>query len=111
MPNRTARAIPLVARHLDDDRLGDVGQLAGHVADRLAAEDVARADPHPFLVAEAEQDRRQVLGPAAELGQLGLDRQRRLRPVDDERVHQVVDHPGVVDQDLGEELAVAQSST
>ena len=38
-----------------DDRLGDVGQLAGHVADRLAAEDVARADPHPFLVAEAQR--------------------------------------------------------
>ena len=29
----------------------------------------------------------------------------RLRPVDDERVHQVVDHARVVDQDLGEELA------
>ena len=70
-------APPLVAGDLADDRLGDVGELAEGVADRLAGEDVAGPDPDPFLVPEGREDRRQVLGPLAELGQLRADRRRR----------------------------------
>src|SRR4051794_10085183 len=73
-PEPEGAAVPLVPRGQDHDRLRDVRQLAGHVADRLPAEDVAGADPDPLLVPEAEQDRRQVLGPPAEIGELGLDR-------------------------------------
>ena len=98
-------AAELVAGGLDDDRLGDVGQLARDLADRLAPEDLAGPDPDPLLVPEAEQDGGEVLGPLAELGQLGPDRLGGLCLVDDQRIHQVVDHPRVADQRLGEELA------
>ena len=57
VPNAGHRRSHWSLRDLDHDRLGHVGQLAGHVADRLAAEDVAGADPDPLLVPEAEQDR------------------------------------------------------
>ena len=104
-PMAFAPSVPLIACDLGDDRLGDVGELASDLADRLAAEDVAGADAHPFLVAEAPEDRRQVFGPFAQLGQLGLDRRPGQGAIDDQRVHQVVDHAGVADQDLREELA------
>ncbi len=98
-------AVPLVARHLGDDRLGDVGQLAGHLADRLAAEDVAGADPDPFLVAEAERIGARSSAPWHSSASSALIAEAGQRAVDDQRIHQVVDHARVVDQDLGEELA------
>ena len=105
VPYALLATLPLVARDLRHHGLGHVRELPGHLADRLAAQDVAGADPDPFLVAEAPDDRRRVLGALAELGQLGLDRRARRRPVHDQRINQVVDHPRVIDQDLGEELA------
>ena len=66
-------AVPLVARHLCDDRLGHVGQLVRDLPDRLPAQNVAFADPHPLLVAKVPEDRREVFGSFAQLGQLGLD--------------------------------------
>ena len=63
-----------------------------------------------FLVLEAVQDRLDRVrstGPAKQLGQLGAQVGQRPRAVEDQAVEQLVDHARVVDQDLRQELAVA----
>ena len=98
-------AAPLVACGQGYDGFGDVGELAGDVADRFAIEDVTAADANPFLVTKAEEDRGEVLGPFAEAGELGLNGESGQGSVNDQGIHEVVDHARVVNEDLGEELA------
>ena len=60
----------LQVRQLHQDRLGQVAQGRGRRLDVVLAEDVADADAQQLLVLEAVQDRLEVGGSAAQLGQL-----------------------------------------
>ena len=57
------------------------------------------------LLRKRPENRCEVFGPLAQLGQLGLDGRARQRTIHHQRIDQVVDHARVVDQDLGQELA------
>ena len=54
------------------------------------------------VVATIVQDRLEVLGPAGKLGQRGLQPRQIRKPLDDQAVHQLVDHAGIAGEDAGE---------
>src|SRR5207237_41885 len=74
-------------------------------ADGVLTEDVADPDPQEFLVLERVQDRLRVGGAAAQVGQLRPQLRGGARLIQHQAVEHLVDHAGVVDQDLRQELA------
>ena len=89
----------LASGDLLEASLGDVGQRCVRGADVVFAEHVAHADAKMLGVFEAVQDRVEVFGPAAQLGQRFFEDRQRRQVLDEQAVHQLVDHARVAGQD------------
>ena len=64
--------------------------------------DVAHANAQMLGVLEAVQDRVDVLGPFAQLGQRFFENLERRQMLDEQAVHQLVDHARVAGEDAGQ---------
>ena len=80
-------------------------QRASRRLNIFLAQDVAHADAQLLRVLEAVQDRIQVLGPAAQLGQRCVEHRARRQLVQHQAVHQLVDHARVAGQNARQKLA------
>ena len=78
---------------------GDVGQCFVGAADVVFAEDVADADAEMLGVFEAVEDGVEIFGAAAELGQRAFEDGERGEVLDEEAIHQLVDHAGAAGED------------
>ena len=69
------------------------------------AEQIRDADAKHFLVLETVEDRFEVVGPAAKLGEFGSQFLGGSRAVHHERIEKLVGHAGIVRENAGQERA------
>ena len=95
----------LVGDHRPQDRLRDRGERRRRLHDVELAEHVA--DTHAELLRglEGVDDRADLDGAAAEAGDFGVELLRSRRPLHEQAVEQLVDHPGIAHEQAGEERA------
>ena len=101
-PNFSTSFTILALGNLLEAGLGDVGQRGVRRADVVLADHVAHADAQVLGVLEAVQDRVDILGAFAQLGQRLFENRERRQLLDEQAVHQLVDHAGVAGEDAGE---------
>src|SRR5207253_1203859 len=91
--------------YLHQQGLREITQRSSRGLNGVLAENIADADAQDFFVLEAVQDRLQVGGAFAKVGQLLSKVSSAARLVENEAVQQLVDHARIVDKNFRQELA------